>query len=68
MTHPLKAYRGRHAVSLDGLAGRIGTSKATLSRIENGKQAPSLSLIAKLRTESRGELSADDFLPAEAAE
>lgn len=36
--HPLKAYRKRTKTSLQALGGMIGRSKATLSRIERGKQ------------------------------
>jgi transcriptional regulator with XRE-family HTH domain len=66
--HPLRAYRLRIGESLAALAHRVGTSKATLSRIETGKQNASLTLIAKLKAETKGELCADDFLHEEAAE
>jgi transcriptional regulator with XRE-family HTH domain len=66
--HPLRAYRHRIGESLAAMARRIGTSKATLSRIETGKQNASLGLIVKLKAETKGELSADDFLNGEAAE
>jgi transcriptional regulator with XRE-family HTH domain len=66
--HPLRAYRQRIGESLAALAERVGTSKATLSRIETGKQNASLTLIAKLKAEAKGQLSADDFLHEEAAE
>jgi transcriptional regulator with XRE-family HTH domain len=58
--HPLRAYRGRKALSLSALARQVGTSKATLSRIENGRQEPSLALVAKIKAATR--LSADAFL------
>lgn len=61
-SHPLRAYRDRHRLTLEALADRTGTTKATLSRIENGKQSPSRGMMARLRLESKGELSADDFL------
>jgi len=62
--HPLQAYRERVGVTLDVLAERVGVSKATLSRVENGKQSPSLDLVGRLKAESHGTLSADDFLPS----
>lgn len=78
MLHPLQAYRDARGVTLDELAARVGTSKATLSRVENWKQDPSLDLIGKLKAATDGIVSADDFLrrpedvptsePAEAAE
>jgi transcriptional regulator with XRE-family HTH domain len=66
--HPLQSYRERAGLTLDVLAERVGVSKATLSRIENRKQAPSLDLVSKLKAASGGEVSADDFLPADPAE
>lgn len=61
--HPLQSYRERAGLTLDVLAERVGVSKATLSRVENRKQDPSLDLIGKLKAASNGEISADDFLP-----
>lgn len=57
--HPLKKWRDTHGIGLDELAGRCGTSKASLSRIESRKQMPSMALIEKLKGETG--LSADDF-------
>ncbi len=50
ITNPIKAYRLRAELKVRELAERWGTSFATLSRIENGKQViPErlLSVIAK---------------------
>lgn len=60
--HPLKAYREGAGLSLDDLAGKAGTSKASLSRIEGRLQKPSLGLIERLIAVSGGKLAADDFL------
>jgi predicted transcriptional regulator len=62
-THPLRQFRERRGVSLDHLAQMVGTSKASLSRIETGGQTPSLALVGSLISASGGELSANDFLP-----
>jgi transcriptional regulator with XRE-family HTH domain len=60
--HPLKLWREKRGLTLDELAERVGSSKATLSRIESGKQTPSLGLIGRLKEATNGEVTADDFL------
>lgn len=62
--HPLKIYRQQHGITLADLADRVGSTKVSLSRIENRKQWPSLALIFKLKKATKGRVSADDFLPA----
>ena len=37
--HPIRAFRKREKVSLQELGERVNRSKATLSRIESGKQS-----------------------------
>jgi len=64
--HALRKYRDRQGITLETLAERVGCSKSWLSRIEAGIDQASPALIAKLRAETG--LSADDFIPAEAAE
>lgn len=61
--HPLKTYRERCGITLYELAELVGSTKASLSRVENGKQTPSLDLIGKLKEATGGALTADDFLP-----
>jgi len=52
--HPIKAFRKRHnpPLRLEDLAGRLGMTKANLSRIENGKQPISEELLPKLIAET----------------
>jgi transcriptional regulator with XRE-family HTH domain len=52
--HPVRAYRLRQnpPVTLEDLAGRLGTTKANLSRIETGKQILSEGLLPKLVAET----------------
>jgi transcriptional regulator with XRE-family HTH domain len=52
--HPVRAYRHGQSprVSLSELARRLGTSKTTLSQIENGSRPVSLELLPKLRAET----------------
>jgi transcriptional regulator with XRE-family HTH domain len=61
--HPLRLYRDRASISLEELAKQCGSTRATLSRIENGLQSPSLALIERIRDATGGAVRADDFLP-----
>jgi transcriptional regulator with XRE-family HTH domain len=61
-SHPLKSYRERAGLSLEGLAARVGTSKASLSRIEARLQTPSLGLVERIVGVAGGELTANDFV------
>lgn len=60
--HPLRSYRVKAGLSLEELAKSVGVSKASLSRIEKRKQAPSLGLVEKLIGACDGKISASDFL------
>jgi transcriptional regulator with XRE-family HTH domain len=46
--HPLRAWRIEHKLSLEDLAKEAGTTGATLSRIERGKQFPHPQLLRRL--------------------
>lgn len=59
----LKTYRERKGLSLAQLGAIVGTTAATLSRIENGKRQASVGLIKRLIAASGGELTAADFIP-----
>lgn len=61
--HPLRQYRQDKGITLEDVAKAVGTSSATISRIERRKQAASWSLVAKLREVTNGRIRADDFLP-----
>jgi transcriptional regulator with XRE-family HTH domain len=63
MEHPLKRYRLKHGLTLDDIAEQVGTSPATISRVENRKQAASWGLVAKLKEITKGIVTPDDFLP-----
>jgi transcriptional regulator with XRE-family HTH domain len=64
--HPVKRYRELHGLTLRQLADLVNTTDATVSRIENGLQNPSLALLQ--RFVDRTGLKAEDFLRQEAAE
>lgn len=66
MEHRLTAYRREHGLTLECLAQKADTSKATLSRIENGGSDPSVALIRRLMKVTG--LPWDAFAPMQAAE
>lgn len=59
--HPIRAYRKANGLQLNKFAERIGISGASLSRIERGEQDPPLSLALRIREETGGAISIDDF-------
>lgn len=52
--HPVRAYRlgQKPPVTLENLAGRVGTTKTTLSRIETGKQPVTDVMLPRLVAET----------------
>lgn len=62
MDHPLRKARLKRGLTLEALATEAETTKATLSRIENGQRVPSLALAARLVAALDGAVRADDFL------
>jgi transcriptional regulator with XRE-family HTH domain len=58
--HPLRAYRAQHGLTLGQFAEAAGSTPATISRIERGKQRPSLDLLLRLSTVT------GDAVPAQA--
>ena len=63
----LKSYRQRNSISLDAIAAMLGCSKATVSRIENGKQNISSELLLKICEVTNNQVTPNDLLlPAEA--
>lgn len=66
--HPLRLYRERSGLSLEELANACGSTRATLSRVETGKQNPSLDLIERIREATGGAIRADDFIPFRACD
>lgn len=62
-THPLRAYRDRHKLDLADLARRAAPcSVATLSKIENRQQNPSLELRRRLVAATYGEVTLSDLV------
>lgn len=62
MENALKLYRQRNDLSLDEIADRLGCSKATVSRLENGKQNVSSDLLLKICEVTGQEVTPNDLL------
>jgi DNA-binding XRE family transcriptional regulator len=58
----MRRYRRERGLPLDVLARAADVSRGTISRIETGKQNPSIGLMRKLIAASGGELSPQDFM------
>lgn len=61
MVHRLRIFRQQEKLSAAALAGTVGATKASICRIEQGKQTPSLDLMFRLVEATKGFLTADDF-------
>src|SRR5690242_6008647 len=63
--HPLARWRKSNKKTLNELAEAAGCATSHLSQIESGKTNPSLKLIAKLQTITKGAIDASHFMPSE---
>lgn len=63
----LKTYLHRERITLADFGRRIGRSHATVSRLCEGHQKPSLELAESIANETNGEVTAQDFLSASSA-
>jgi predicted transcriptional regulator len=61
-SHPLRAWRVRHEISIVMLAEAAKLSTASISRIERGQQQPRTAAIRRLIEISGGELTAGALL------
>jgi transcriptional regulator with XRE-family HTH domain len=62
----LREYRDDRGLTQEQLAERIGTTKATISRIENGRRDPTLGFLgAAVEALGRGLVVSDLFSPPE---
>ncbi len=63
----LQAYLTRESISYTDFAKKIGSDHArTVERYAKGQRFPSPAMLAKIREHTSGEVTADDFVPAEA--
>lgn len=63
-SHPLRAYRERHRLTMSAMAEAVGTTRQTIHRIENGQQEPSVALMRKLADATNNEVPAAEILAA----
>jgi transcriptional regulator with XRE-family HTH domain len=61
MVHRLRIFRHQNHLSLAAVAASVGVSKATIGRIEQGLQTPSLELMFRLVNETNGAVTPNDF-------
>ena len=57
----ISLYMRRNALSDDDFAIIIGRSRATVSRIRRGKVRPDWDTIQRIRTATKGAVTANDF-------
>jgi transcriptional regulator with XRE-family HTH domain len=60
--HPLRLWRKSNGVTLIELAEIAETTPSSISRIETGKQQPSMPLLARLLKATKKQIQAEDFL------
>jgi transcriptional regulator with XRE-family HTH domain len=60
--HPFRIYRQTRELTVERAAEELGVSKATVSRIENGKQELSADLIRRIHDWSGGAVTANHLL------
>jgi len=65
MKSPIKTFRTVNQISLEEMARRIGTTAASVSRIENGKQDVGLSMMLRIAAATDGAIMPNDFMPSD---
>lgn len=66
--HPLAKFREDNGLTLADLANRIGVKPAAVSRWENGHRFPRSDALERIRRVTNGAVTANDFVPVEAAQ
>lgn len=67
-THPIRAYRNKHAIPLNVAARDLGLSRTQLWRIESGRQEPQPDFVKRVFDWSGREIDPNALFAAEAAE
>jgi transcriptional regulator with XRE-family HTH domain len=65
--HPLRAYREARKIKLSDVVKETKLSKASISRIESGKQKPSAESLRRLCRFTNGLLRPNDFFDVDSA-
>lgn len=63
MAHPLKTFRAKNDLTLGDMAERVGSSSATLSKIETGRQSASPELAIAIEANTLGEIKRHELRP-----
>jgi transcriptional regulator with XRE-family HTH domain len=61
-THPLRAWRQAAGISQEELAGKVGTTKSVISRIETGARDASAELLRKIADVTGNQVTPNDVL------
>jgi len=64
----LREWRKERGLSAKAFADLVGSSDASIIRLENGTQTPSFDLLKRIHEATGGAVTPNDFLPVEAAE
>lgn len=65
--HPLRAFRKARKIRLEEVVKATGLSKASISRIESGRQQPSADSLRRLCQFTGGLLRPNDFFDVDRA-
>ncbi len=61
----LQAWMEKHGKDDVWVAAQTGVDRVTISRTRRGKTKPSWALTRKIKTLTKGEVTADSYLPSE---
>lgn len=62
--HPLKSYRDEVGISAALLGERLGLTRQSIHRIENGRQVPSSEVLRRVETATGGKVTPNDIIKA----
>lgn len=60
MEHPLRKFRALKGLSIEQMAGELGVSVATVSRLENRKQNISIDLARRIKSKIENDVQFAD--------
>lgn len=60
MEHPLRKFRALKGLSIEQMAGELGVSVATVSRLENRKQNISIDLARRIKSKIENDVEFAD--------
>lgn len=63
-THPLRQYRDEHGVSAAVMGERLGLTRQSIHRIENGEQSPSSDTLRRVSDATEGVVTPNHMIAA----